>query len=264
MAVELAYTEYEPTGAETAPPLVIAHGLLGARKNWATLGNRLAANRRVMAVDMRNHGHSPWDDRHDYCALADDFNAFIDAKAGGFADVMGHSMGGKAAMAAALTEPQKARSLIVADIAPVEYDHGFEHFIDAMKAVDVSALTRRQEAEPMLASAAPDPGIRGFLLQNLASEDGRFFWRANLDALGRNLHLISGWPSEFADVSFEAPTLFIRGEISDYVEDSAWDGIKAQFPDATLKTVAGAGHWLHAEKPMPFLAAVTAYLEALD
>lgn len=260
MVVELAYTEFPAVEVETAPPLVIAHGLLGARKNWATLGKRLATNRRVFAVDLRNHGHSPWDQRHDYQAMAGDLAAFIDANAGGCADVMGHSMGGKAAMAAALAAPHSVRTLIVADIAPVVYAHSHEDFIEAMRRVDTGSLTRRKQAEPMIAAVVTDPGIRAFLLQNLASDEGRFYWRVNLEALAKNMSFISGWPSEFTAQSYGAPTLFIRGGASDYVQDHAWDGIKAQFPAATLETVAGAGHWLHAEKPEPFLQAVSAFL----
>ncbi len=264
MAVKLTFTEYPAAGAEIQPPLVIAHGLLGARKNWATLGKRLAENRRVLSADMRNHGDSPWDDRHDYPEMAEDLGALIDAEADGRADLMGHSMGGKAAMALALTAPDAVRRLIVADMAPVTYQHTHEDFIAAMKKVDVRSLTRRKEAEPMIAEAAPDPGVRAFLLQNLATEGGRFYWRVNLDALSANMKNISDWPADLEALSYAAKTLFIRGARSDYVRDSSWDEIMTQFPAARLETIADAGHWLHAEKPAPFLEAVSAFLDEVD
>jgi len=261
MAVDLAFTEFPAAETATQPPLVIAHGLLGSRKNWATLGKRLATNRRVLTVDMRNHGESPWDPRHDYASMAEDLEAVIEARAGGRADVLGHSMGGKAAMAVALTAPRMVRNLVVADMAPIVYQHSHEDFIAAMRAVDVGSLTRRKEAEPMIAAAVPDPGIRAFLLQNLATEGGKFFWRVNLDALSANLKSVVDWPAPLATGRFEGPTLFIRGATSDYVPDSAWKAIQAQFPVAMLETVANAGHWLHAEQPEPFLAAVAEFLD---
>jgi len=261
MPVELSFSEFPAAAGETQPPLVIAHGLLGSRKNWATLGKRLATDRRVLTVDMRNHGDSPWDAQHDYPAMAEDLEAVIDARAGGRADVLGHSMGGKAAMAVALTAPRMVRALIVADMAPVVYAHTHEDFIAAMRAVDVGALTRRKEAEPMIEAAVADPGIRAFLLQNLATDAGKFFWRVNLDALSANMARITDWPASLASLRFEGPTLFIRGATSDYVRDSALDAIRAQFPAARLETIAGAGHWLHADKPEEFLAAIGAFLE---
>ena len=128
-------------GAPGGTPLIIVHGLYGSARNWGVIGKRLSENRHVIAVDQRNHGDSPWHDSHSYPDMAADLAAVIDAN-GGRADVVGHSMGGKAAMVLALAHPEKVARLVVADIAPVGYSHDQTQYIDAMQSVDLGAVTK--------------------------------------------------------------------------------------------------------------------------
>lgn len=113
-------------------PLLIVHGLFGSARNWGVIAKRLSDTRQVIAVDMRNHGDSPWMDSHTYRDMADDLATVI-ADIGAPVDVMGHSMGGKAAMVLALTRPELVRRLIVADIAPVAYSHTQDGPLAAMQ-----------------------------------------------------------------------------------------------------------------------------------
>ena len=242
----------EDTGA---PPLLIAHGLFGSARNWGVLAKRLSDTRRVLAVDMRNHGNSFRDDSHTYADLAGDLAEVISAH-GGVADVVGHSMGGKAAMLLALTHPAQVRRLVVADIAPVAYGHTQQHLIDAMRAVDLSRVERRGDAEAQLAPMVPEEGVRAFLLQSLDVAERR--WRLNLDALAANMGAILGWPDVGAVSAAE--TLFLSGGASDYVQPEHRPAIKALFPKAKFAKIPGAAHWLHAEKPREFEAAVRAFL----
>jgi pimeloyl-ACP methyl ester carboxylesterase len=239
-------------------PLVIAHGLFGSARNWGVVARRLAEERRVIAVDMRNHGDSPWFAEHSYAAMAADLSEVIAAE-GGRADLLGHSMGGKAAMVLALTEPARVGRLIVADIAPVAYAHSQMEYVRAMQAVDLRGVTRRSEADPLLAGTVPEPALRAFLLQSLSVEAGRAAWKLNLDALADQMPLIMGFP-EVAG-RFEGPALFVTGETSDYVRDDHWPHILELFPAARRVAIPGAGHWVHAEAPKPFAAAVAAFLE---
>ncbi len=229
------------------PPLLIAHGLFGSARNWGVIARRLADRFHVTVPDMRNHGDSPWHDRHGYEEMAAD----LDPLAGG--DVIGHSMGGKAAMMLALTRPDRVRRLIVADIAPVPYGHTQVHNIHAMRAVDLSNVTRRSEAA---AALDVDPGVRDFLLQSLDAGAGR--WKLNLDALEAEMPRILGFPD--TDARFDGPALFLSGAESDYVRREHRDRIKALFPAARFARIPGAGHWLHAEKPREFEAAVLSFL----
>ena len=241
------------------PPLVIAHGLFGSARNWGVVARRLAEGRQVVAVDMRNHGDSPWFPEHGYEAMAADLAEVI-AGQGGRADVLGHSMGGKAAMVLALTEPGRVGRLIVADIAPVAYGHSQMAVVRAMQAVDLSGVTRRSEADPLLAEALEDPALRAFLLQSLGVEHGKAAWKLNLAALADQMPVIMGFP-EVAG-RFGGPALFVSGERSDYVREEDWPRIVERFPAARREVIPGAGHWVHAEAPRAFGAAVAGFLDA--
>ena len=242
----------EPTDR---PGLLIAHGLYGSGRNWGVIAKRLADERKVIAVDMRNHGHSPWFDTHSYPDLAADLAEVIDHFDGPF-DVLGHSMGGKAAMTLALTQPDLVNRLIVADIAPVAYGHSQAKYIDAMKAVDLSGVERRSDAQELLAPHVDDPALVPFFLQSLDVKNRE--WLLNLDALGAEMDRIMSFP----DLSgpYEGETLFLTGADSDYVTHDHRDTIKTLFPKARFAKIPGAGHWVHAEKPREFEAAVRTWL----
>lgn len=240
------------------PALLIAHGLFGSARNWGAIARRLALHRRVVTVDMRNHGNSAWNERHDYTAMAADLAEVIASQAGRM-DVLGHSMGGKAAMALALTEPERVRRLIVADIAPVAYTHSQIGYVKAMQGLDLSGITRRAQADAALAESVPDPATRAFLLQSLVLEDGRAEWKLNLDALGAEMPKIMDFPA--IEAQFAGPTLFLTGAGSDYVQPAHRARILALFPGAEHNSLVGAGHWLHADAPNAFIAAVEGFLD---
>ncbi|WP_371055114.1 alpha/beta fold hydrolase [Rhodosalinus sp. K401] len=244
--------------AGDAPPVLIAHGLFGSGRNWGAIAKRLSDRGQVITVDMRNHGQSPWTERHDYPGMALDLAEVIEAR-GAPADVVGHSMGGKAAMVLALTRPALVRRLVVADIAPVPYHHSQAHNIAAMRAVDMSRVDRRTDAAEQLAPRLDDPRLVSFFTQALDVAGRR--WRLNLDVLDRDMDLILGFPEDVTG-RFEGPALFLSGGESDYVRPEHRDRIKALFPAARFARIPGAGHWLHAEKPREFEAAIRAFLDA--
>lgn len=246
------------TGTATdTPPLLIAHGLFGSARNWGSIAKRMAADRQVITVDMRNHGESPWFDSHSYPDMARDLAEVIGAN-GGRADVLGHSMGGKAAMMLALTAPERINRLVVADIAPVAYRHSQQHLIDAMRGVDLSAIETRSDADEMLARAVADRAVRAFLLQSLDVKNRR--WQLNLDVLEAEMSKILGWPP--VEGRFDGPALFLSGAESDYVRPEFRSGIAALFPKARFVSISGAGHWLHAEKPREFITTLQTALPA--
>ncbi len=235
-------------GSDDLPNLLIVHGLFGSGRNWGVIGKRLSDSYHVTAPDLRNHGASPWYDTHSYEDMAEDLAPL----AGG--DVVGHSMGGKAAMVLALTRPERVQRLIVADIAPVAYGHSQIHNIEAMQGVDLSQVTRRSEAAELL---DVKPEVRSFLLQSLDVKEKR--WTLNLDVLAREMDKILGFPE--IDAQYEGPTLFLSGAESDYVKTEHRDRIKSLFPNAKFAKIPGAGHWLHADKPREFEATIRAFLD---
>jgi esterase len=245
-----------PTGL---PPLVVAHGLFGSARNWNAIAKRLALHRQVVAVDMRNHGESPRSPEHGYEAMAGDLAETIGGL-GGRADVLGHSMGGKAAMALALREPAHVGRLIVADMAPVAYDHSQVGLVRAMQAVDLAGIGRRSDAEAALAPGVPQPALRAFLLQSIEVGPSGAAWKLNLPTLAEQMPRIMGFP-EFLG-RFEGRALFLTGARSDYVRPEHWARIRRLFPAAEHRAIPDAGHWLHADAPAPFVAAVEAFLIA--
>ncbi len=247
-----------PTEA-TRPPVVIAHGLFGSARNWGAIARALASDRAVIAVDMRNHGQSPWEPRHGYADLAADLAEVLEAE-GPPADLIGHSMGGKAAMMLALTRPDLVRRLAVMDIAPVAYGHSQQGYVDSMRGLDVADRPGRAEADRRLAATVSDAGVRGFLLQSLDLRADPPRWRLNLDALEANMEAILGWPAP--EGRFEGPSLFLAGGASDYVRPEHREAIRAAFPRARIARIPGAGHWLHAEAPDATAATLRAFLDA--
>lgn len=239
-------------------PLVIVHGLFGSARNWRVLQKRLAEHRRVIAVDLRNHGGSFWSDDNSYEALAGDLAEVIAAH-GGVADVLGHSMGGKTSMALALTRPEMVQRLIVADIAPVAYGHTQAGHIKAMQSVDMSIVTRRSEADKQLAALVAEAPLRAFFLQSVELGENGARWQLNLKALAAEMPKIMDFPD--FESAFGGRVLMLRGAESDYVKPEQRPEILQLFPQAEFAEIKGAGHWLHAEKPREFLAAVEAFLE---
>ena len=245
-----------------APPLVIAHGLFGTGRNWGVIARRLADVRDVYTVDMRNHGDSPRTATHSYPDLAADL-AEVARHIGAPVDLLGHSMGGKAAMQLALTEPALIRRLVVADIAPVAYAHDQTRHIDAMRALDLGDLSTRADADLRLSAYVEDPGLRAFFLQSLdLKAQGGPRWRLNFDTLAAEMPKIVGWPGTSGQ--FDHPTLFLTGADSHYVKAEYRDTIRAHFPRARFAKLPGAGHWLHAEKPREFEETVRVFLTAPD
>ncbi|MCC5970550.1 MAG: alpha/beta fold hydrolase [Pararhodobacter sp.] len=248
-------------GVGTAlPPLLIVHGLFGSARNWGAIAKRLSDSRAVVAVDMRNHGASPFADSHNYADLAQDLAEVIVAE-GQPMDVIGHSMGGKAAMVLALTRPELVNRLVVADIAPVAYAHSQSQYITAMRALPLDGVSSRTEANTRFSALVSDPAVRAFLLQSLDLRASPPCWQLNLDVLEREMDAITGWPEDDSYAPFDGPTLFLSGGDSDYVRAEHRPGIRALFPNARMAKLPGAGHWLHAEKPRDFEATLRVFLD---
>jgi esterase len=257
MTVTLAATE---SGA--GEPVAILHGLFGAARNWAGIAQRLAARHRVVAFDLRNHGASPWAETMDYPAMAEDVHAAMTARGHRRFALIGHSMGGKAAMVLALRETEIVERLVVVDIAPVALPAPFLGLIRAMRGLDLGAVARRRDADAALAGAIPDPAERAFLLQSLVFEDGKPRWQLNLAALEAALPSIAGFPSFPAGAHYDGPTLFVTGGKSSVLPLTAEPAIRSLFPRATIERIADAGHWVHAEQPAAFLTLVEPFLAA--
>lgn len=246
-------------------PLVILHGLLGSGRNWLGTARKLnTSGRRVVLVDLRNHGHSPWGRPMTYPAMAGDIAQLVDRLDAGPVDLLGHSMGGKAAMCLALQQPDRLARLILVDIAPVAYGHrSFADYIDIMRRLDLDALHRRSDADTAMAKDIADVTMRSFLLQNLESDDsGGFRWRVDLDLLAEALPDLVGWQEPEGSRAFHKPAIVLRGALSPYVQDQALPEFRRRFPTLQVATIEGAAHWPHVEAAEAFLAELNGFFQA--
>jgi len=255
MSVKLASRAYGE-----GPPLVVLHGLFGSGRNWHTIAGALAKNHRVHAVDLRNHGRSPWAEPMSYSEMIDDLRVFLDEHDLERASILGHSLGGKTAMLFALLYGQMVETLVVVDIAPVRYDHTYLSHVEAMKSIRLADCADRRHVDRELAKGVADQTLRTFLMQNLVSRKGTYAWRVNLEAIGASLEDLSDFP-DVEGLDYGGRTLFVSGEESDYLQPGYENGIRELFPWAEFEVIADAGHRVHADQPDAFIQRVAAFLD---
>jgi esterase len=228
-------------------PLVLVHGLFGAARNLGILTRALSQGAKVIVLDLRNHGESPHGLPMDFATMAGDVVETLDSLGVSRASIIGHSLGGKTAMALALTRPEMVTRLVVMDIAPVAYDHDYEGYVQAMLAMPLSPELTRGEADQALARAVREAPMRAFLLNNLVVG-----WREIQAAMPDLLD----WKALPGQRPYTGPALFLRGANSSYVGPEAEGAIDALFPGAVRQSIEGAAHWLHADKPREVIAAL--------
>ena len=231
------------------PSLIILHGLFGMLDNWKTVASRLADHYTVHLLDLRNHGRSPHYPSHTYADMASDISNWMSEQGISSSYVLGHSMGGKAAVQLAYDYPDLVDRLIVVDIAPKTYTGGHEAIISALESVDIDSATSRSVVEEQLGQTIKSRGVILFLMKNLTrKKEGGYAWKMNLPTLAAHYqtHIMS---SPIYDTVIDTPTLFIAGGDSDYITDTDREDIAQTFTQVTHRTIDGAGHWVHADKP---------------
>jgi esterase len=245
------------------PAVVLLHGLFGAGRNLGGLARGLSGQARVISFDLRNHGQSGHAAAMDYETMAADVAESLAGQGVERAAIVGHSMGGKTAMALALSYPALVARLAVLDIAPVSYGaaHGQAAYVVAMRGLPLVPDLTRAAADAALAAAVPEPPLRAFLLNNLVLGAAPH-WRLGLGEIAAALPDLMAWRDPPGAPPYPGPALFLRGGASDYVPDSAHAPIMQRFPNAKLQTVAGASHWLHADHPAEVLEALRRFLFA--
>ena len=255
--MQLFYKEYPGPGEA----IIVMHGLFGMLDNWHNVARQLSADFRVITVDLRNHGQSPHSEDMNYEVMAEDIGELLDTLGLQKANLLGHSMGGKVAMKFALTRPERTGSLVVVDMGPQTYPPGHNEIFMALLQLDISdGEKKRSSFDEELAGEIPEFSVRQFLLKSLSrSHEGQYYWKFNLPVLYKKYEqILSPITSE---QPYVGPALFVRGAKSGYIKDADATTIRQLFPSATIKTVEGAGHWVHAEKPAELLVLLRNFLQ---
>ena len=239
------------------PPIVLVHGLFGSLDNLGILARDLVVDHDTVQVDMRNHGLSPRAPEMTYAAMAEDLLDTLNESQIEKATVIGHSMGGKAVMALSALAPERIAGLVAIDIAPVDYHvRRHDEIFAAINAVTDAGAATRQQAATVMRQHLNEEGVVQFLLKSFV--DGQ--WRFNVPVLWEQYDNIVGWQTVPA---WPHPAQFIPGGNSPYVTDACRDALLAQFPEARAHVIAGAGHWVHAEKPEAVIRAIRRYLTSI-
>ncbi|HYG16215.1 MAG TPA: alpha/beta fold hydrolase [Bacteroidia bacterium] len=255
--MELFFRKYGESGKK----LMILHGLFGMSDNWHQVSQLLDDTNIVYNTELRNHGQSPHSHEMNYSLMADDIAETLDSLSLDKINILGHSMGGKAVMTFALNYPERVEKLVVADIGIKAYRRGHDEIFDAIIPLKLSEYATRGEIDKHLTPLLPEFTTRQFILKNLArNEKGEFYWKMNVTDIFKNYDNIIA-PVD-SSKTFTGPTLFIRGENSNYIKDEDWDGIKKIFPNANLETIPGAGHWVHADQPTELVNTVKEFINS--
>jgi pimeloyl-ACP methyl ester carboxylesterase len=239
-------------------PLLILHGLFGSSDNWGSLGKKFAENNLVYLVDLRNHGRSPHSKEMSYDLMADDLLELIQDENINSPIILGHSMGGKAALLFAEKYPKYLEKLIVADIGIKAYPMHHDEILKGLNRVKLHEISSRNQAQQSIQSHIENLGIQQFLLKNLYwIEKGKLAWRMNLKVIEKNIgEILVKINVQKNSVS----TLFVRGEMSNYILEDDFQNILESFPNGAIKTIPKVGHWLHAENPTEFYKIVREFI----
>ena len=248
---------YQTSGSGQA--LVILHGLFGSSDNWRALAKQLATRAQIITVDLRNHGRSPHSSEQTYELMADDLATLARDLNLSTIDLIGHSVGGKVAMVFSQRYPELLRKLVVVDIAPRAYDDEHSAIFKALLDLDLSLYSTRNELDKELSLSLPNKAVRQFLLMNLAVDNDELSWRINLPVLYDVYPKLLNKVCEGQQHS--APSCFIRGGRSNYIQEQDIAEIELSFPNSIIVTIPQAGHWVHADAPEPFLNKIIEFFD---
>ncbi len=254
---------YRKSGQGT--PLIILHGLFGSADNWNTLAKQFAESFEVYTVDLRNHGLSPHSKEFNYQVMSGDLLEILDDNGIETASIIGHSMGGKVLMQFAAEHSHRIHAMIVVDISPGYYEPHHQAVLNALHSVNFDTISTRRQAEEILSPLLNDISTTQFLLKNIywvddaAGAEKKLAWRFDLDSITENINIV-GAESPMPTRPI-AKVLFVKGESSAYISDEDKRLIRIYYPNAIIRTIQGAGHWVQAEQPTAFYETVVAFLE---
>ena len=230
--------------------ILLIHGLFGDKNNLNNLKQALVPNYNVMTIDLPDHGNSSHTEEWSFASAVEEIHQLLDQQNFYPCSIVGHSLGGKVAMAMALSHGEQVQGIVVADISPVTYPARHDNVFKALNAVANACVTSRKQASDILNDILVEPGVAQFLLKSFKKQNDKWQWLFNVAGLQKDYNNIIDWP--YLEESYAGNVLFIKGGESDYIVQTHQTAIQTFFPRASFKVINGTGHWLHAEKPEVF------------
>ncbi|PVU93593.1 hypothetical protein BB561_003167 [Smittium simulii] len=263
--VDLAYFKVESHPQISKSPIVILHGLLGSKKNWKSLSKRFsnALSRDVYSLDLRNHGQSPHASPHNYQIMLEDVAAFCHKFNLESPIIIGHSMGGKVAMALSLLYPKLVGGLVSVDMAPTVYNLDFAapRYLKGLEKISNSNINSLKQADMILSEFESSVPKRQFVLTNLAidSETKTLKSIIPVSILENSIPNMFEWPFS-CKLTFNKPSILIGGTKSPYFTSEAKNSFLKQFPSAKIVGLP-TDHWVHSERPQEFFDVVETFFK---
>jgi pimeloyl-ACP methyl ester carboxylesterase len=259
------YRDWAPKRAG-APDLVLLHGFTGHARSWDAFAEAMTDRYRVLALDQRGHGESGWAsaDAYGNTEMVDDAAAFVAAMGLVRFSLLGLSMGGMVAINYAGQRPAGLEELVIVDIGPEIVASGSARIQAGVRANDVFASKDEAFAAARAGNTRPpEAHHRKRVEENLMrTADGRWTWRYDraLRSPG-TLRLRDADAAWTACANIAAPTLIIRGALSDVLSPEVAARMLEVIPDVRLTEVAGSGHSVPLDAPEALLAASRAFLK---
>ena len=255
MEPESQFLHYRIIGRDSPSKLIFLHGVMGQGRNWASIAKKFSSEHQCLIFDQRGHGHSMKPEKgYDMDSMACDLGHLLSEL--GWqkpVKIVGHSMGGRVALGFSRTHPHLLERLVLVDTSPrLEEDIRME--LGAMLDFIPTPFSSRKEASEFMngkfLNRYPDEKLRDFFYSNLVNRGGQYDWIFSKSAVHEILRLSSRRDCWKEYKELRSPTLLIRGNQSKHLSLGDFKKVLAENSHLQGIGVEGAGHWVHAEKPL--------------
>ena len=252
-------------GDADAPPVLFLHGIMGHRRDWDVLIDRIGERHRVIALDQRGHGRSEWTRSYRVAEMADDAIGLIAGLGPAPVTIIGHSMGAMVALVVAARRPDLAERIVLIDIVPeslaTEIGTRMPEMFAAMAAASYATIEEAVTDWQAGNALARTDLLRNYVTHALVpGADGRLRW--GFDAMGLRSFAAGVTPDELwgAADAVTCAALLVRGEHSPVTTPEQVRALAARLRDARVVTIRDGGHDLGVEQPEAVADAVLQFL----
>ncbi|XP_023234353.1 protein ABHD11-like [Centruroides sculpturatus] len=273
---ELAFDVYDGEDdnnmMEPLCPVVIFHGLLDHKENWADIAKEIAEKtvRKVYVLDMRDHGDSPKTSSMNHENNVCDLEQFIQ-KLKKPPVLIGHSLGGTAIMDLAFHKPNLVKEIVLVDVSPLTYPLNAE--ISGLTATNILKQVLQQlptdinltQAKTILKNKMKNviqsSSVNKLMCSNLDKRDTGWKCKFNFESIEkmgtskamRNVYPLRG--------IFEGRCLLVHSDTSGYIiPKDDYKLLKIRFPKIQILCFENCSHWIHLDMPRELTHSIVQFL----